>query len=86
MTSATTTIVPTPPLTTEKTGPNQWATSPDSNAPNSLDELIKIAFTAATRPRIESGVSNCISVPRTTTLTLSNAPARASMKNDSQAF
>lgn len=31
---STTTMVPIPPLTTEKTGPNQWATVPDSNPPS----------------------------------------------------
>ena len=47
---------------------------PTRTPPSSLDELINTELTAATRPRISSGVSVCISVPRTTTLTLSSAP------------
>jgi 5'/3'-nucleotidase SurE len=47
---------------TEPTGPNSAAVAPDSNSPSWLDAPMKIELTAATRPRISSGVSNCISV------------------------
>ena len=58
-----------PPPTTDHTGPNHFAVMPDSNAPSSFDEPMKMALTADTRPRIASGVSTCTSVPRTTMLT-----------------
>ena len=45
---------------------------------------MKILFTAETRPRISSGVTSCTMDPRIMTLTLSKAPARKSMPNDSQ--
>ena len=45
---------------------------------------MKMMFTAATRPRIESGGSVWMRVWRTTTLTLSNAPVSASMAKLSQ--
>src|ERR1035437_6366705 len=41
-------------------------------------------FTAETRPRFSSGVSNCTNVCRTTTLTLSTAPHNASIANENQ--
>src|SRR3954463_1014451 len=82
MTQATTSSVPTPPPTTDATGPNAAAVMPDSNAPSSFDVTMKIVFTADTRPRIGSGVSSCTSVPRTTTLTLSSAPITANIVND----
>ena len=50
------------------------AATPDSNAPNSFDEPIKIPLIAETRPRISSGVVNCKIVERSTTDTLSNTP------------
>ena len=45
---------------------------------------MKILFTAETRPRISSGVTSCRIEPRMITLTLSNAPAKKSMPNESQ--
>ena len=57
---------------------------PDSNAPSSFDAPMNIEFTALTRPRIASGVSSCTSRLRTNTLTMSPAPAIASMASDSQ--
>src|SRR5947209_18034411 len=77
-------MVPTPPVTTEMTGPNNCATRPDSNPPNSFEVPMNRLFTADTRPRISSGVSNCTSVCRTTTLTLSTAPQINSSANESQ--
>src|SRR5262249_34968877 len=85
-TASTTSRAPTPPPTPDGTAPNQWAVSPDSNSPSSLDELMNTTLIAATRPRISSGVSVCISVPRTTTLMLSSAPAASSATKDSQGF
>src|SRR5205823_7364131 len=83
-TPSTTTIVPIPPATTEITGPNSAAVNPDSSAPNSFDVPIKILFTAETRPRISSGVTNCTIEPRMITLTLSNAPTRNNKPSDNQ--
>src|SRR5882724_6598928 len=80
----TTRMVPTPPATTEMTGPNNCATRPDSNPPNSFEVPMNRLFTAETRPRISSGVSNCTSVCRTTTLTLSTTPQINSIANESQ--
>src|SRR5215471_8064494 len=76
--STTTRIVPTPPITTAGTAPNQCAVSPDSNCPTSFDAPINTEFTALTRPRISSGVPNCTSVCRTITLTMSHAPTSTS--------
>src|SRR5881296_2101833 len=83
-TAMTTRIVPVPPETTAKTGPKKYATRPDSNPPSSFDVPMKRLLTAETRPRISSGVSNCTSVWRITTLTLSTAPHRNSVANESQ--
>src|SRR3954465_440570 len=80
----TTTIVPMPPATTDITGPNNAAVRPDSIAPNSLDVPMKMLFTAETRPRISSGVTNCTIDPRMITLTLSSAPITNNVANDSQ--
>src|SRR5262249_45139787 len=44
-TITTTISVPTPPLTTEKIGPNSAATVPDSNRPSSFDALMNIPLT-----------------------------------------
>jgi len=57
------------PATTEMTGPNSAAVVPDSKAPSSFEEPMNTLFTADTRPRFSSGVSNCTSVCRTSTLT-----------------
>ena len=56
------------------------ADTPDSKAPNSFEDPIKILFTEATRPLILSGVNICMIVERKTTLTLSKTPLRASKK------
>src|SRR5207248_881497 len=83
-TANTTSRVPMPPETTEKTGPKYWATNPDSKPPSSLEVPMKRLFTAETRPRFSSGVSNCTRVWRTTTLTLSTKPQIKSMAKESQ--
>ena len=44
--AATTSNVPMPPLTTEKTGLKSWAISPDSKPPISLEAPTKMAETA----------------------------------------
>ena len=75
---STTISVPMPPETTEITGPKNCATVPDSKAPSSFDVPMNSPFSADTRPRIASGVSTCTSVPRSTTLMLSQAPSRTS--------
>ena len=55
-------VVPTtikvmiPPNATEGIRPISLAVTPDSKAPSSFDEPIKILFTEATRPRMCSGV------------------------------
>ena len=74
--------MPAPPITTEPTGPNSAAVAPDSNSPSWLDAPMKIELTAATRPRMASGVSSCTKVWRVTTLTLSAAPVTASASSD----
>ena len=53
---ATTISVMIPPNATDGTKPISLAVIPDSKAPSSFDEPIKILFTEATRPRICSGV------------------------------
>ena len=64
-----------PPKITDGTVPNIFAAVPDSKAPISLEDPINIELTAETLPRIWSGVSNCMMVPRIITLTLSKAPS-----------
>ena len=81
-TNVTMSIVITPPNTTDGTVPSNFAATPDSNAPISLDEPINILLTAETLPFILSGVISWIIVLLTTTLTLSNAPLRASTNKD----
>src|SRR5215475_12704914 len=83
-TPSTTRIVPIPPATTEMTGPNNAAVSPDSSAPNSFDVPMKMLFTDDTRPRISSGVTSWTMEPRMITLTLSNAPIRNKSPSDNQ--
>ena len=78
----TTTIGANPPNTTAATGPKRRAATPDSNAPISLDDPMKIAFTAETRPSKLRGVSVCNRVERITTLTLSNTPENSSNATD----
>ncbi len=53
-----------PPTTTDGTVPSSRAATPDSNAPSSFDEPMKIWFTADTRPSIPDGTITCISVAR----------------------
>ena len=65
-----------PPNTTAGTVLISFAVRPDSKAPISFDEPINMLFTAETRPRISSGVSNCIIVDRIITLTLSKDPSK----------
>lgn len=45
-----------PPKITAGTVPRSFATTPDSNAPISFDEPMKILLTAETRPFMLSGV------------------------------
>ena len=71
-----------PPNITDGTVPKSLAAVPDSNAPISFDEPINIEFTADTRPRILSGVNNCIMVLRIITLMLSKAPSVKRKNND----
>ena len=52
-------IVITPPNTTAGTVPINFAVTPLSNAPNSLEDPTKIEFTEATLPLNSSGVFNC---------------------------
>ncbi len=66
------------------TGPKAAPRVADSNSPSSLEVPMKRLFTAETRPRFSSGVSNCTSVCRITTLILSTTPQRNSIRNDSQ--
>src|SRR5439155_9886760 len=68
----------TPPSTTAGTVPSSLAVTPDSNAPSSFDEPMKIEFTEETRPSSCGGVSVCNSVPRINTLTLSATPLKPS--------
>ena len=75
-------MVPTPPITTELTGPNSAAVAPDSNSPSWFDAPMKMELTADTRPRISSGVSSCTSVMRVTTLMLSAAPVTTKASSD----
>ena len=56
--------VASPPMTTERTRPNQTAVTPDSNSPSSFDAPMNTALTALTRPRMPSGVSSWMSMCR----------------------
>jgi hypothetical protein len=66
------------PNTTEGLVPISFAARPDSKAPISLDEPIKIELTDATLPRISCGVESCKIVCRVTILTLSHMPVSTS--------
>ena len=48
-------IQTTPPNTAAGKAPKIFAATPDSNSPSSLDDPMKMEFTAAIRPRMESG-------------------------------
>ena len=75
--TATTPRVSTPPRTTAGPTPSRVAATPDSNAPSSLDAPMNTFSTAATRPRMRSGVASGTIVARMNTLTAS-APERTS--------
>src|SRR5688500_17311527 len=75
--SPTTARAAVPPSTTAGTAPTSRAATPDSNAPSSFDEPMKMELTAETRPSICGGVSSWMSVDRMTTLTLSAIPLSA---------
>ena len=62
---------PTPPKTAAPTGPRKRATRPLSNSPSSLEAQMNRVETAATRPRMASGVTSCTRVWRTNTLSMS---------------
>ena len=51
-------IVMQPPKITEGIRPRSFAATPDSNAPISFEEPMNIPLTAATLPRISSGVES----------------------------
>ena len=70
-------IVPSPPRTTDATGPKAAAVTPDSNSPSWFPEPMNKVLAAATRPRMWSGVSICVRVWRITTLTVSALPDKA---------
>ena len=72
-----------PPKITDGTSPRSFAASPDSNAPSSFDEPMKIPLIADTRPRIASGVASCRIVERSTTDTPSHTPEANSITTDS---
>ena len=78
----TTISVIAPTKITEGITPRSFAARPDSKAPISFEEPMKMLFTAATRPFISSGVKSWRIVWRITTLTVSNIPlsARANME------
>ncbi len=82
----TTRTVKIPPIIMAGFKPKALAVTPDSNAPISFDDPIKIPLTADTRPRIVLGVESCRMVCRITTLTLSNAPVRKRKKNAQKKF
>lgn len=78
----TTMRVIAPPKITEGITPRSFAANPDSKAPISFDEPMKMLFTAATRPFISSGVNSWRIVWRITTLTESNIPLNARAKTE----
>ena len=78
----TTNRVAMPPAMMEGATPNQAAASPDSNSPSSLDAPMNTEFTALTRPRMASGVSNCTSICLINTLTISPTPSNAKAARD----
>ena len=75
-----------PPKKAAGTGPMSLAASPDSKAPSSLEELIKIMLMAEMRPRIESWEQSWTAVDLMTALTPSNAPLKAKAMNDRMTF
>lgn len=75
-----------PPKKAAGTGPMSLAASPDSKAPSSLEELMKIILMAEMRPRMSSCEQSWMAVDRMTALTPSKAPLRASAMNDRMTF
>src|SRR5689334_7463664 len=73
-----------PTKSTDRTVPNTFAATTDSNEPISLDEPMKIGFTAETLPSRFGGVRRLSSVERMTTLTLSTMPLISSSASDNQ--
>ena len=73
-----------PPKTTEVTVPINFAVKPLSKAPSSLEDPTKIEFTAATLPRMWSGVFNCKIVWRITTEIPSTTPLKNNAITESQ--
>ena len=73
-----------PPNTTDGTSPSSRAIEPESNAPSSFDEPMKMPLIDDTRPRMWSGVASCRIVERSTTDTPSNMPDSSSSSADSQ--
>ena len=73
-----------PPKTTAVTVPINFAVSPLSKAPNSLEDPTKMELTDATRPRILSGVFNCKIVCLMIMETPSTAPLTKSAITESQ--
>ena len=80
----TTKTVKIPPTTIDGFKPNALAVVPDSKAPISFDEPMKIELTADTLPRISSGVKSCTNIDRIKTDTASKAPESISSANESQ--
>ena len=80
----TTASVMQPPNTTDGTSPSRRAATPDSNAPSSFDEPMKMPLIDDTRPRMWSGVTSCRMVERSTTDTPSHRPDSISIAADSQ--
>ena len=81
--AATMPSVMQPPKITDGTSPSSFAARPDSNAPSSFDEPMKMPLIADTRPRMASGVASCRIVERITTDTPSHRPDANSNAADS---
>lgn len=79
-----TAMVMHPPKITEGTVPINFAATPLSNWPNSLDEFINILFTLITLPLNSSGTLSCSMVLRTITLMPSMQPLISNAVNESQ--
>ena len=83
-TTNTVRIVMLPPNTTDGTVPIIRAATPDSKAPISFDDPMKIWFTADTRPRMALGVRSCTSVWRRFAGTSRPTPRAKSRKSSWQ--
>ena len=73
-----------PPTATESGVPRSRAATPASISPSCGPPAKKNIPTETMRPRISSGVSRLRMAPRTTMLTVSEAPFTASMSSESQ--